>query len=154
MKTRYDERATVVILTIERYATGYDVAATPKVDVVGDVEIEVEEAGAVAFECILCDVGVGDESPAMIGASSDDPCIQDWVLPDELLRQTVEHIAEKAHLWSARDRAIMVAVHVELGVDGSDKIRAVEVGKDVGDDDCAVSLPSGPAVEATKAAKD
>jgi hypothetical protein len=89
----------------------------------------------------------------VIRMSSNDQGIPDRVLSDELLYEAVEHVAEEAHLWTARYRAIMVVVHGKLSVDSGKNIRLVEVCKYVGKDDSSVSVPSDPCVGSCKTVK-
>ena len=52
-----------------------------------------------------------------------------------------------------RDRMVVVQVHVELCVEGSDDIYQVEIGEDVGEDDGAFFLPDGPSIGSSKPIK-
>ena len=78
------------------------------------VEIKMEEASTVAVDCVLGDVGIGDEALGVIRAGCSDEGIPDGVLTEELLGQALEHVPKEAHVGAAGDGPVMVEVHGEV----------------------------------------
>ena len=149
-----DEGTCLVVFWVERYAAGKDVCSTTGGYVFSHVEIQVEEASAIALDGIFGGIGIGDETPRVVGAGSYHECVPDRVLTEELLDEAVEHVAEEAHLWTARDGAVMVVVHGKLSVDGGLDVWLVEMVKNVGEDDAAVCMPGRPGVGSCEAVED
>lgn len=97
VKSRDDEGAGGFILWVEREAAGDGVAPMAVGNILGKVEIKVKKSSAVTLLDGFGDVGIADEPPVMIGASSDDESIPDGILTEDLLYQGVVHVAEEAH---------------------------------------------------------
>ena len=114
----------------------------------------MEEASAIALDGIFGGVGIGYETPRVVRAGGYHQCVPDRVLAEELLDEAVEHIAKEAHLWTARDWAVMVVVHGKLSMDGGLDTWLVEMVKNVGEDDGAVCVPSCPSVRGCKMVED
>jgi hypothetical protein len=114
----------------------------------------VEEGSAITLKGIFGGVWVGDETPGMVGAGGCHQCVPDRVLTEELLDEAVEHVPEEAHLWTAGDRAEMVEVHGKFCIYGGDNVWVIEILEDVGKDDGAICVPSGPGVGSCETVED
>jgi hypothetical protein len=81
MESRDDEGASLVIFRVEGNAAGESVGTTSQGDVFRHVEIEMEEASAVAQDGIFDGVGIADQAPAMVGSASSHQCVPERIMP-------------------------------------------------------------------------